>query len=113
MTEQVTIEEKMNEIIAVFMDFERYEDSSGVWFKKEGLITSMHPNLKDLKYHLSWDKLMPVWYKFRDLQFESTKLQKEHSDWESPINNAICYQGIKSAHLLLCLAIQWLNKQQP
>lgn len=49
-----------NELIAVFMGYERYEDNYGVWFKTEELIISMHPKLEDLKYHTSWDWLMPV-----------------------------------------------------
>jgi hypothetical protein len=56
---ELTIEQ-MNEVIAKFMGWEWYEDESGIWFKREGLIMSMHPNLKDLKYHLDWSWLMPV-----------------------------------------------------
>lgn len=59
-----------NELIAVFMGYERYEDNQGVWLKKEGLIISMHPKLEDLKYHESWDALMPVVEKIETIQME-------------------------------------------
>lgn len=51
---------EMNEAIAVFMGYEKYKDNSGIWFKKVGLIISMHPKLEDLCYHEKWELLMPV-----------------------------------------------------
>lgn len=69
MKKQVTIQ-KMNTAIAEFMGYERYEDNSGVWFKKDGLIISMHPKLEDLKYHSSWDILMPAVEKIESLTTE-------------------------------------------
>lgn len=58
-TEQATIAD-MNGTIAEFMGLERYEDSSGIWFKREGQIKCMHTKLQDLGYHTSWNELMPV-----------------------------------------------------
>lgn len=52
--------DEMNEVIAFFDGYEKYEDENGIWFKKEGLIKCLHPKLQDLKYHTSWDALMPV-----------------------------------------------------
>lgn len=68
MTTDTTIQEQ-NSDIAVFMGYERYEDSYGTWFKKEGLIKCMHPKLEDLKYHSSWDALMEVVEKIRQKHF--------------------------------------------
>lgn len=58
-TEEITIQQQ-NSDIAIFMGYERYEDDDGIWFKKEGLITCMHPKLQELNYHSSWNQLMPV-----------------------------------------------------
>lgn len=107
MTEQITIEQQNAEIA-------RFE---GRLFYGRYTIDSYGPDTHnaypEMKYHSSWDWLMPAWYKFRDIKFHNGRLEKEHSDWKSPIDNAICYQGIESAHLLLFHAIKWLNKQQP
>lgn len=54
-----TIQE-MNEAIALFEGYERYEDRYGIWFKKEGMIKALHPKLQSLKYHESWEWLMKV-----------------------------------------------------
>jgi hypothetical protein len=70
--EQVITEQKItesNELIAIFMGYERYEDSGGIWFKKEGMIICMHPKLEDLKYHSSWDWLMPVVEKISTIHY--------------------------------------------
>lgn len=60
LNEQLQTIAQVNETIALFMGHERYEDQSGVWFKREGLIMCMHPRLQDLQYHSDWSWLMPV-----------------------------------------------------
>lgn len=52
--------DQMNETIALFMGYEKYEDKYGIWFKRKGLIKCLHPKLQSLQYHSSWDWLMPV-----------------------------------------------------
>src|SRR6185503_3530169 len=44
----------------------------GVWFKQEGLIMAMHPNIKDLKYHSDWKQLMMVIEKISKIRLRNT-----------------------------------------
>lgn len=64
------------------------------------------------EYHTSWDWLMPVWYKFRDLKFISPKLQFEHSEYKDSISRVICYQDIQVAFNEMVIAIKWHNQNQ-
>jgi len=104
---EVTIDH-MNEAIAMFMggipDGKKY-----MIFPNNEIFIYHSDYNSQLKYHSSWDWLMNVWHKFRDLKFKDDKLIMQHSDWKSPIDNAICYQSIDSAHVLLYRAIQWYN----
>lgn len=68
MSKEPTIRQ-MNEAIALFMGYERYEDKYGIWFKKEGLIKCLHHKLQDLQYHASWDWLMPVVGKIEKMEW--------------------------------------------
>lgn len=69
MKEQPTIADT-NRSIAEFMGLESYEDSWGIWFKREGQIKCMHTKLQDLGYHKSWGDLMPVVEKIEGLGYK-------------------------------------------
>jgi len=64
--------DQINEAIAVFNGWERYEDKYGIWFKRGDLIKCLHPKLQDLRYHTSWDWLMPVVQKIGNLRVKSS-----------------------------------------
>lgn len=98
--------DKMNETIALFMGYERYEDQYGIWFKREGLIKCMHPKLQELAYHISWSALMEGWYKFIALRFESPMKQFRHSELKTIAGYAILYGGITIAHKNIYEGIQ-------
>lgn len=106
--------DQINAVIAEFMGGPRCPHPDQPFFPEPHWGYKCHKghwwNEKNLEYHNSWDWLMPVWYKFRDLRFSETKLQLQHSNWKTPIDNAICYQSIQSTHLLLFNAIQWYNQ---
>lgn len=113
MSNEPTISE-MNEAIALFMGYERYEDKYGIWFKTEGLITCLHRKLQDLNYHTSWDALMPCWDRFR-------AVVSDHFDEDYPAEYcSMCdvwalhceHVSINGAHKLLHDAIQWYNQQK-
>jgi hypothetical protein len=117
---ELTIEE-MNEAIAKFNAWERYEDESGIWFKREGLIMSMHPNLKDLKYDSDWSLLMPVVEKINRTMIPDNKYPASviifkttcHiNDDQYIIVETSSENLIQCVHEAVFLFIQWLNKQQ-
>lgn len=61
---------------------------------------------------IDFNRLMPVWYKFRDLKFISPKLQFEHSKYKDSISRAICYQDIQVAFNEMVIAMKWHNQNQ-
>lgn len=66
-----------------------------------------------ISYDNSWDLLMPVWFKFRDLKV-SEELHNQHLGLKYYIANAICYGqsgDYISAHSKLVEAIIWYNTQ--
>lgn len=69
----------------------------------------------DLNYYTSWDCIMPVWVKFRDLDFvEDSESDHKHMDW---INSLQWYlfssDEPKRFAERLAYAIKWYNSQSP
>lgn len=61
-----------------------------------------------------WNKLMPVWIKFRDLEFtKDSQLYRDHQDWIVALQ---CYlfssDDPKRFADRLYYAIKWYNKQE-
>ena len=96
MTDNITIEQ-MNEEIARFMDIEGTDDFIRM----------------NYRYEKSWDLLMPVWYKFRDLKFDEETPMKLHLNYVTRLAQDIAYGTIEEVHHNIHIAIQWYNKQQP
>lgn len=71
--------------------------------------------ISESSYYESYDCLMPVWHKFRDLRFNSDNIKYEQNIrtfqyWRDKIQNAILnYDSPSRAFLELSGAIQWLN----
>lgn len=99
----------MNSTIAEFMGYERYEDTAGIWFKKEGLIKCLHPKLQELCFHSDWNQFHSAWQKFRDLKIDSSRDQRSHSIHKDSISRQMTYGTIEAAHLILWDGITWYN----
>lgn len=63
----------------------------------------------EMDYKNSWDWLMPVWYKFRDLKFESATDMRKHRSFCSEIAMGILSDGISEAFKELVKGITWYN----
>lgn len=95
----------MNEAIALFDGYERYEDKFGIWFKREGLIKCLHPKLQELKYHTSWDSLKPV-------IDEISKYALAYPEQVKPIIAMSVVVDIKAAHERVYQFCKWINQQK-
>lgn len=112
MSNEPTIEQ-MNEVIALFDGWQRYEDKFGIWFKRGELIKCLHPKLQDLQYHKSWDALMPVVKKIRGMHMDI--LQRigigEYMHAAAPMNSALLSYDIEKMHLGVYNFLIWYNQQ--
>ena len=112
-----TIEEK-NAIIAEFMGLKFKDDdtyiselkemkSNGIYFE-QGYMTS------ELKYHTSWDWLMPVVEKIESLEYSVEKnFQRIDNDWQTLITkgNDILFQDFaeKSIDAMYCTLVSFIE----
>lgn len=73
--------------------------------------------VNSLKYHSSWDWLMPVWVKFRTLNYDYSNgvkrddLKKQHEDFRELILGALEIGSITMTFKYISEAIQWYNSQ--
>lgn len=74
------------------------------------LYTSIHWGSKLTQYHTSFDWLMPVWFKFRDMEAPPEQWLK-HEEWKEVIARAITFGDINLAHSRLVDGIAWYNQQ--
>lgn len=103
-----TVQEQ-NKIIAEWMG--AVYDGRKYWRYPNGkLIIHSNEYRSEMKYHSSWDWLMPAWYKFRDLAFTDRKNEIPHSHHCQSISRAICYEDIGSAYSRLSNAVEWYNE---
>lgn len=107
-----------NELIAEFHGWKKYkvgEKRTGQWhwtFQQWG---KANFDSGSFQYHTSWDWIMPVWVKFRDLDFvEDSESDHKHMDW---INSLQWYlfssDEPKRFAERLAYAIKWYNSQSP
>ena len=105
----MTHEEKTR-IIAEFDGCEFHNDDE---FYEHGYFlkdTSMVPlEINELEYDLSYDWLMPVWHKFRDLRFRSINDQFTHSHYKESIIKEIANGNEETLFNALAEAIEWYN----
>lgn len=66
----------------------------------------------EMKYHTSWDWLMPVWEKFRDMEFDTSEHIFRHRKYKDCIDKELSYGTIECAHLVIYKAIQWYNESK-
>lgn len=116
-----------NALIAEFMGWEvSYKDlvnypkenhnyticlnGTSVRFQQYGELEWLKQKVK-LHYDSSWDWLMPVWFKFRDLKTDNDTPR----EFKSLVAQAITEtddKGCKAAHAALVEGIQWYNTQK-
>jgi hypothetical protein len=94
-----------NELMALFDGWVQEERKNVICYTRNGYLKYDY----ELEYHKDWNKLIEVWYKFRDLTFENITHQFMHSDIKNVISHRICYEGINPTYKKIVLAIQWYN----
>ena len=109
MTEEKIIEG--NTLIAEFMGYTVYRKR----YPRNHGIGAPEAEWKDIviekaKFHKSWDAIMPVWQKFRDLPFENTALKYSFREFSDGISNAIYWHEVADVWSNLCEAINWYKK---
>lgn len=105
--------EQMNKKIALYMGYVAQKLGSKTWFEAPEL---GNPFTDQLKYHKSFDWLMPVWQKLRgeldDLAVDEYGMVKD-SDYivsKYAIEKSILSCDITTAHRLIVEAIQLIKK---
>jgi len=88
---------KGNKLIAEFMGKEEGYNEHGVW--------------QPFQYHSSWDWLMPVWHKFRDLRFKDETKSKLHTNYVARLAQDLAYGTISEFFNNIQIAIEWYNQQ--
>lgn len=103
---------KENEVLSRFMGLKQ-DTYSKLWPNPTGLTYDRAP---EPLYSKSYDWLMPVWYKFRDLHkgINTQVLLDIHKDYRKEIGNTILNswdssEGCAEACKLLAQAIEWYN----
>jgi hypothetical protein len=83
---------------------------SGEWILKNDEMGSRY-HVSVLKYHESWDELMPTWDKFHKWYLEYTKTNTPPRKFRSMMIDAIGNCNMRMAFNILVEAIQWYNSQ--
>ena len=103
-------EKEYTRIIAEFDGYEYCEE--GDWMQYGGVVA----HWDDLGYNTSYDKLLPLWQKFRDLnktiKFSSNLFELEWKSKKLKIERAITYGTIQTAFTELGKAIKWYNENK-
>ena len=118
MNKETTIEEKLA-VVAEFMGEKTYNMKTAFYDNEMPHVMSKgHSGYMPVAYHTSYDWIMPVWRKFRDLPLETHSQDTPESFWE-PTKYGEYFEMIKSALVasdtpedcfnILYEAIAWLN----
>ena len=101
---------KGNKLIAGLFMIERLSDGKYFHINPELLLANKRWFLpEELKYHSSWDWLMPAWIEFRKLWNGE---ENEHGKWITSLQYYLAYsdEPIRFFERLV-YAIQWYNQQ--
>ena len=108
MTEEKIIED--NTLIAEFMGYTVYRKR----YPRNHGIGAPEAEWKDIiiekaKFHKSWDAIMPVWQKFRDIPSGkfSAEIKYSFREFHDGISNAIYWHEVSDVWSNLCDAIKW------
>ena len=105
----------MNEAIALFMGGSSVKEHGGKRYVY--YLNSCAKAVTELQYHSSWDWLMPVGKRIRDLLSDMLSKRPPHTACmgdviEVDITCALHEYDIKKVHEAIYVFIQWFNKQQ-
>jgi len=89
-----------NKIISLFMRPEN---------KKKGLTDEAYGLLE---YHSSWDWLMPVYIKFKNLDIKDVSFRGQHKQVCASFGNGILSGDINNAFNDAVMAIKWYNQNK-
>jgi hypothetical protein len=67
------------------------------------------PLVESCNYYKSYNDLMPVWHKFRDLRFTDLIHEKMHSGLKEIVGRSILNKPIEKAFRQLADACKWAN----
>ena len=120
----MTVEIKIK-LMAEFMDDKIFINYPPKFWNKEhwdesgfnGSLSDMFWDVDEMKYHTSFEWLIPVWYKFKNLHFNDVKHEFEHAEWKRNIDLILlCSETEKDAlndgFEKLVEAIKWYNQTQ-
>ena len=100
-----------SKLLADFMQ-QKYVGEYG-WHSDDYFKNALEDNFGDIlecEYHSSYEWLMPVWKKFRDLDIKEDGYNKlAHMVHCGKIRIALCDETIKETFELLSEAIEWYN----
>jgi hypothetical protein len=100
-----------NVLIAEFMGAE-WNPLRGCWRGGEGGIKQYLHNASKVEFHASWDWLMPVWKKFREINLGNDYAQGVFNNYLAKIAHKIAWEEIKDVHYILVLGIKWYNSHK-
>lgn len=98
---------EINKLIADFMNIE------SIKVRKLWKWDSKHNGVMDFMYDCSWDWLMPVWYKLRDIVFDKEKFQIELEVNRKIIMRKICHGQLSDTYISIGETIEWINSLIP
>lgn len=103
-----------NEVIAAFSGWTRLQTEYDVFFNDQGKPCTLDNwtfHLNHLDFHSNWQRLMPVWYKFRDLTIHNRLDLVHYKNRRIGIENAILHKGPSPSEAckLLAEGIRWYN----
>jgi hypothetical protein len=113
MTDQLTD----NEVIARFMDMVANPFNNRMYSNADDVHTcegQVYGDWHDITlFQTSWERLMPVWYKFKEINPRDYNADYEvYNDWckiSMDISKAILHSGPSEACKLLAEGIRWYN----
>ena len=97
-----------NEILKMIADFMQLET---VLINEKWRWESKHDGVHELRYDSSYDWLMPVWFKFRNLGIEikGVTYKQNFRQISESFKNGITSSDIKGAYNDAAMAIKWYN----
>lgn len=110
-----TLEEKIK-VIAEFDGWKKspYQNTPNKMYKNTGEKNELSKHLNSFNYHKSYDELIPVWFKFRDISFEANEQgfinYNTHHDHCSIICKSISFDPILIAFENIYSAIVWYDR---
>jgi len=106
---EITIEQK-NILIGVFDGWmPDYGGQGSPFYWKEAGFTPLFALPEQLKYHTSWDWLMPVWFKIQTI---GADLGYSFKRFHEKFHAGIDHQKIEMCHQAVYQFIVWYNQKQ-